>query len=345
VGLVPHPMTHRLYDHHDEHQLRGAVLEAGLVSRAATELAPGGAVVVADYGCAQGRVSVGVLVRTAIDEIRASHPELPIFVYHNDLLSNDWSTLFDHLRSDDSYLRTDGGPITPLVSATSFYEPVTPPGTVDLGLSFAAAQWLAEPGPTGGGPALYFDQLAGEARAEMAAQADGDWRRFLGLRHDELVPGGRLVVNLMGLAEGEPAAGHDLWQIVSDVCLAMAADGLIDGTRVDAFVIPVYERTADEVRRPFDDASLGLELLELELQPVPSPALERFRADGDVDALAQGMTGFFRAWSEPSLRNALGLSDDTANELYDRTGRRIAEQAAEFDFGLHAITVLAGKPA
>lgn len=45
----------------------------------------------------------------------------------------------------------------------------------------------------------------------MADRAHADWTEFLRRRADELAPGGRLVVNLMGILDGGTAAGHDVW--------------------------------------------------------------------------------------------------------------------------------------
>jgi hypothetical protein len=344
---MPHPMTHGLYEQHSDLQMRGAAAEVDLIRRAAADVTTESSIAIADYGCAQGRVSTELLVRSVVAEIRSSDPRVPIFVYHNDLLSNDWSAMLGRLRASDSYLHTPGGSITPLVSATSFFEPVTPTGVVQLGLSFAAAQWLAEPGPHDAGAALYFDQLEGAARDEMAAQAAADWRRFLERRRDELAIGGRLLVNVMGTVEGEPAAGHDLWNIVRDVCGQFVADGTIDRARRDRYVIPVYERSVEEIRRPFDEAAdrLGLDLEELEVRAVENPAAERFRSDGDAAAYAAGIAAFFRAWSEPSLRAALGLDDRLADQLYAEVEARISADADDFTFGLHTITALAVKAA
>jgi hypothetical protein len=72
---------------HSDFQLRGAEGEAELIARAALEVRPGDAVVIADYGCAQGRVSADVLVRIAVDTIRSTDSDVPIFVHHDDLLS------------------------------------------------------------------------------------------------------------------------------------------------------------------------------------------------------------------------------------------------------------------
>jgi len=323
--------------------MRGAISEAELVESIAAELVPDrdrGGLVIADYGCAQGRVT-NMLIRGAVQRIRAGHPELPLTVCHNDLLSNDWATFLSHLRADDSYLSIPGGPITPLVSAISFYEAVTPRNLVHLGISFAAAQWLASPGPTDGGTALYFDQLEGAAREEMAGQAHADWTRFLRLRADELAPGGRLVINLMGIADGGTPAGHEVWDRVRAICVEMADEGLLDRERLEAYVIPIYERTVEEVRRPFGEEIGGrLELREEHIAPVENPSAAAYREDGDAAAFARDFTAFFRAFSEPSLRAGLAASDASIEELYRRLRSRLEDEADTFVFEVNALTAV-----
>jgi SAM dependent carboxyl methyltransferase len=344
---MPEPMqSGGVYDHHSDYQLHGAISQVDLIESIAAELVVDddrGGLAIADYGCAQGRVT-NLLIRRAVERIRTDYPDLPLSVFHNDLLGNDWVTFLGHLRAPDSYLSVAGGPITPLVSAISFYEPVTPRHIVDLGLSFAAAQWLAAPGPTDCGSAVYFDQLEGAARTAMADQAHADWTRFLRLRADELACGGRLVINLMAIPDGGKAAGHDAWGHVRAVCVDMAAEGLIDPKRLEQYVIPVYERTADEVRRPFSEA-LGeqLELLQQQIEPVENPYLTAYRNDGDRVAFARDFTSFFRAFSEPSLKEGLAASESTLGELYQRLESRIGAEADTFDFQVNALTVVARR--
>jgi SAM dependent carboxyl methyltransferase len=332
-----------VYDDHSDYQLRGAISQVEIVESVAAELVPDqerGGLVIADYGCAQGRVT-NMLIHRAVERIRASHPDAPLSVYHNDLLTNDWATFVGHLRTEDSYLSIAGGPITPLISAISFYEPVAPRHIVDLGISFAAAQWLAAPGPTNGGSALYFDQLEGLARAEMAAQAHADWTSFLSLRADELAPGGRLIVNLMGIPDGGSAAGHELWGHVRAICVELAAEGLLEPKRLDQYVIPIYERTVEEVRRPFDE-EIGdrLELRGAQVAPVENPAAAAYRQNGDAAAFACDFTAFFRAFSEPSLAAGLAASDEAIEELYRRVQSRLEGEANTFVFEVNALTAV-----
>ena len=104
--------------------------------------------------------------------------------------------------------------------------------------------------------------------------------------------------------------------------------------------MPVYERSADEARRPFGEAiGARLRLDQLTLVPVPSPFTERYRADGDAGALAAGFAGFFRAFSEPSLRDGLGLDDGAVEALYRRLAARVEAVAAGFVCDVHALTL------
>jgi SAM dependent carboxyl methyltransferase len=337
-----------VYDHHSDYQLRGAISEIGLVESIASTLAPGkerGALVIADYGCAQGRVT-NLLIKRAVERIRAGYPEIPLSVLHNDLLSNDWTTFLGHLRARDSYLSIPGGPITPLVSAISFYEPVAPTHIVDFGLSFAAAQWLASPGPASGGTAVYFDQLEGAAREQMAEQAHVDWTMFLRRRTEELAPAGRLVVNLMGIPDGGTAAGHDVWGLVRAICVELAGKGVLDSDRLDEYVIPIYERTVEELRRPFSEG-IGerLTLQEVQIAPVENPAAAAYLENGDAAAFARDFTAFFRAFSEPSLTTGLAASSEAIEELYKRLQSRIEDAADAFAFEVNALTVVTARRA
>lgn len=333
------------YAQHDEYQMRGAASHAELVVDAARRIAHEMHVdrlVFADYGCAQGRVS-DALIRRALETLRdEGQVDVPVFVYHNDVLVNDWAALFERLRGDGSYLDVKGGPITPLASATSFYEHVTPPGHVHLGVSFAAAQWLARPGPAGTGTALYFDQLEGTAADDMAEQAHRDWCTFLERRAVELAPGGRMVLDMMG-RDATGAAGHQAWKLVRELAEQLVDEGRLSSDALDGYVFPVYERTLDEVRRPFDQRATPLWLEHAALTDVNNPASDRYADDGDAAAFAQAFVGFFRAFSEPSLKVAIDPDGQALAELYSRMEARLREQADTFEFVVHPITLVISR--
>ena len=83
----------------------------------------------------------------------------------------------------------------------SFYRQILPAGSVTLGWSAWAVQWLSRT------PCAIPDQVQvaysrdPAAKAAFARQAEEDWRTFLTHRASELCPGGRLVVLTMALTE------------------------------------------------------------------------------------------------------------------------------------------------
>lgn len=335
------------YDQHSGGQRQDAASLVQLVVDAAARIEPDparGTVVIADYGSAQGRASVP-LVKSAIEQIRAHLGDVPIAVVHNDVLANDWTGLFANLRDGDSYLGVGGGPITPMTSACSFYEPVTPPGFVDLGMSFAALQWLADPGPGGTGDALYFDQLTGAAAGQMADQAHRDWTHLLSRRADELAPGARMVLDMMGRHDDGEATGHLAWTHVASIARELVEEGRLDPARLDSYVFPVYERTLDEVRRPFD-GTIGdrLVLEHLALDDSVNPVWAAYQESRDLDAFAAGFVGFFRAFSEPSLVAALDPDGSALDELYRRLADAVRTSPDDFAFTIHVLSaVIAAK--
>jgi hypothetical protein len=106
-------------------------------------------------------------------------------------------------------------------------------------------------------------------------------------------------------------------------------------------VIPIYERTAEEVRRPFrGEIGERLELRDERIEAVENPSAAAFRRDGDAAKFARDFTGFFRAFGEPSLRAGLGASDAGIEELYRRLQRRFQEAAETFSFDVSALTAV-----
>lgn len=332
-----------VYDRHSDYQMAGGKSHLELVSSAAQRLAQdlsGESFFIADYGSAQGRTS-DPLIAEATRQVRDERPDIPIFVCHNDVVTNDWKTLFDRLAQPDSYPAKTSGPIIPMTSATSFYQPVTPPGVINLGLSFAAIQWLRHHELPGSGDALYFDQLDSEMLESLSQRARSDWARFLRLRGEELAPGGMMILDMMGVDSEGAAAGSKAWAHLSSIAAGMAREGRISSELLDGYVFPVYERSMEELLEPFEDGDIHpLHVEHAELVPVPNPLAHRYDEDNDAGRFARDSVDFVRAFSEPSLRSGLALSDETADELFSELRDRIEAEPDRFAFNVHVLTAV-----
>ncbi len=115
--------------------------------------------------------------------------ERAIFVFHTDLPGNDFTALFQTLATDPaSYLRNDSATFAAAVGR-SYFEQILPAGSVTLGWSAWAVQWLSRV------PCAIPDQVQiayshdAAARSAFAQQAADDWRTFLAMRSRELRSG------------------------------------------------------------------------------------------------------------------------------------------------------------
>ena len=115
---------------------------------------PAQAIVIADYGAAQGRNSLDPM-RQAIGVIRRHIPDaVPISVVHTDIPADDFSALFTLVEnSPDSYLR-DAANVFPFAAGRTFYKQIFPAASVSLGWSAIAVHWLSAAPATIDGPYL-----------------------------------------------------------------------------------------------------------------------------------------------------------------------------------------------
>jgi len=341
------------YDAHSEYQRSVAETGAALIDRcvAATTLPIGGATfVVADYGCSTGSNSIKMVSR-AISAVRTREPGIAAAVLHNDVPTNDFNQLFANLvATPDCYLHLDP-PVVPMASAGSFFQVAAPVGSVRLGMSFSAAHWLsAQPDVMVPG-GFYFADAMGEAQDVLHRQAADDWATFLRARSDELAPGGRLLVQMVGTNDAGQVTARRLLHAMAEVGEAMASEGLIGLDAVDRYILPVYARTAVEAEQPMhDDPSLAAAFTveEISVDPVPNPYLEAWKQDGDNYAYARSYAAFVRGFTESSLRlhlfDAVGdPGSRVVEEYFGRLEARFAAAPMEDRFEDWTLTVVLAR--
>jgi hypothetical protein len=280
-------------------------------------------------------------MRIAIQNLRARlGPSRPIVVFHIDQPSNDFNSLFEVLSSDPARYVLDEPNVFPCGIGRSFYEQVLPPGSVHLGWSSYAAQWLrcipsAIPGH------FWSPCSKGAARAAFERQAAQDWEAFLSLRAREMRPGARLVVVLPALAEDGSSGFAAFMDDANAVLREMVDEGTITAQERARMVLRSHPRQKSELLAPFakEGRFQNLMVEDCEVSTLPDLAWAEYQQDGDKEALARKKALFFRATFMPSLASALtGVRaadgealHSFADRLQDGLTRRLACHPARSD--------------
>ena len=342
VPALTHGVTegNGAYNRHSALQAGAATLASPLLEKAvqSMELDPEEQpIVIADYGSSQGKNSL-IPVRSAIRSLRRRiGARRAISVFHVDLPANDFSTLFAVLNADPDRYVLDEPNVFPAAIGRSFYGSVLPPGSVHLGWSSYAVQWLSHV-PTLIPGHFFPAHSTGKARSEFERQAAEDWEAFLSLRSRELRPGGRLVVVVPGLADDGSTGFNHLVDEANAVLKEMVDDSLITADERLRMTLGVYPRRKRDLLAPFSKTGkfeqLTAEVCEMSQHPDAS-WLECER-DGDKATLITKHVLFARSILLPSLASALAQvrAGDTeaigvfGDQLEERLKRRLANRPA-----------------
>ncbi|MFL5871634.1 MAG: hypothetical protein ACJ75R_11160, partial [Solirubrobacterales bacterium] len=209
--------------------------------------------------------------------------------------------------------------------------PCLPPGSVHVAVTGTAMHWIAEAAglaSTGSVFPGYPDHVDEAERRAWRAAAARQWERLLEMRAIELEPGGRFIAALPASPSPDPDRTGlyveligDMNRLLADWCRA----GRIGADTVSAVVVPVWMRTPDEIRAPFEAAGGSIDGLELQ-------SAELFRLDNpywhdDPAVFARDYVQSVTAWGRPLLLRAFaregedraaGLLADFLRELEER---------------------------
>jgi hypothetical protein len=172
----------------------------------------------------------------------------------------------------------------------------------------------------------YPDHTDAAERRAWSLAAARQWRRLLELRAMELTPGGSFIAALPASRDaGFERSGlyveliADMNGILADWCRA----GRIGAGTVAAIVVPVWMRTLDEIRAPFEQGRgriAGLELASAKLFRLDNPYWH-----DDPAVFARSYVRSISAWGGPLLLRAF------AREGEDRAPRLLAAFLGELE--------------
>lgn len=289
-------------------------------------------VTIADYGASQGHNSL-VPLATAIRTLRRrTAPDRPIAVIHTDLPENDFTALFQALAADPaSYMRADAA-VFPSAVGRSFYQQILPGGSVTLGWSSWAVQWLSRaPMPVPDHVQVAYSQDSA-VRAAFARQAGQDWRNFLHHRGQELRAGGRLVVLTMATTEAGAFGYAPLLSAMYDSLCDMVDSAFLRADELRRMTIPTYARSRTEFLAPFDAQGRfgNLRVEQVEMFQGEDRIWQDFAQHGDAQAFGARWAAFSRASVFPTMAAALdgGAADPRAAGFIDRLETMMATRLA-----------------
>ncbi len=207
--------------------------------------------------------------------------------------------------------------------------PCLPPGSVHVAVTGTAMHWIADSGglaSTGSVFPGYPDHVDEAERRAWRVAAARQWEQLLEMRAMELAPGGRFIAALPASPAPCPEREGlyaELIRTMNRILAEWRSAGRIGAATAAAVVVPVWMRTLDEIRAPFEAGGGRVAGLELE-------SAELFRLDNpywhdDPGVFARRYVRSVSAWGRPLLLRAF------AREGYDRAHGLLAAFLEELE--------------
>ena len=209
--------------------------------------------------------------------------------------------------------------------------PSLPPGTVHISVTGTCMHWIADAAGLASSGSIFpahRDHVDEDERRAWRVAAARQWERLLEMRAAELAPGGRFIAAVPASPTPCPERTGLYDEIIGDMN-RMLADWLrarrIGSATVEAAVVPVWSRTLEEFRAPFQADGrrvAGLELESAELFHLDNPYWHDdpavFARDYVRSVAAWGRPLLLRAFAHEGQTRAAGLLDDFLAELEER---------------------------
>nr|UMB49613.1 salicylic acid methyltransferase [Nelumbo sp. SAMT] len=275
---------------------------------------------IADLGCASGPNTLSVvsdlinLIRTKYGETGCPSPEFKVFL--NDLPGNDFNTIFrslpdlyKKLRQDDP--GKDSGPCFIFGVPGSFYGRLFPSQSLHFVHSSYSLHYLSRvpEGVEGNKRNIYMAKTSPPSVFKAyLEQFERDFSVFLKSRSEEMVPGGRMILTLLGRRSQDPSSKECcyMWELLAQALNSMVYEGLIEEEKVDTFNLPLYTPSPSEIKTVIGrEGSFNidrLETFEVHWNPEDKPG------NNEVDKLrgANIVARYMRAAAEPLLVDHFG---------------------------------------
>jgi hypothetical protein len=295
--------------------------------------------IIADFGSSQGLNSI-YAIKAIINYLQKTNKYIKEpFIVHNDLPTNDWKSLFQLLIEDNSYKG--------VASGRSFYEQCLPNNSLQIGYSSTALHWLSEK-PCNVSNHCYIGLSEDfKEREAIKHQAYLDYCQFLQHRSHELVPGGVLILTIMGTNEQGETGFEGLKQILYECAqlLPLTSEELSD------FTLPFYCRSYEECIDEKVFIQYSFELIKSKLASTSSPVFKQLKEEQiSLDEFARSISLYVQGWSESILLQALMNNGRTKenistilNQFWALYEGKVKDQPDVANFCLHHIYLILKK--
>ncbi|XP_006662915.2 anthranilate O-methyltransferase 1-like isoform X1 [Oryza brachyantha] len=287
--------------------------------------------VIADLGCSSGKNTL-LFISEVLNTIcespsRTLNEESPMEVqfFLNDLPGNDFNHVFQSLEQLEQECACRGGLQPPPYYVAglpgSFYTRLFPCNSVHLFHSSISVMWLSQvPEHLGclneGNVHIGASTHPAVARLYQD-QFEKDFSRFLQMRCREIVPGGRMVLTVVGRKREEvfDAGGTTkIYELLSQGLRTLVSEGRVEKEKLDSFNIPMYWPSTEELKQLVQQNGLlhitDIHLFEMDGSPTDESPESADGAPKGIAALAAGerMSATLRAGTEPLIVSHFGES-------------------------------------
>ncbi|KAJ6288403.1 hypothetical protein OIU76_024398 [Salix suchowensis] len=295
---------------------------------------------IADLGCSSGPntlYAVSELVK-AVDEVRRKlgHQSPEYQVLLNDLPGNDFNAIFKSLAGFHEDMRKqmgDGsGPCFFAGVPGSFYGRLFRRKSLNFVYSSCGVMWLSQV-PEGLEDNKGSICMVGKSPPSVVKayyrQFQMDFSLFLKCRSEELVAGGRMVLNIYSRKSEDPSSKECsyIWDLLSVALNEMVVEGIIEEEKSDSFNIPVYTPSPLEVESIVEkEGSFTIDLLDVSQFNWNAYDDEVHQSEAFKDG-GNNVAKILRAAAEPMLVSHFGES--IIDEVFSRLGEIVNRKSEE----------------
>lgn len=281
--------------------------------------------------------------------------DLPVWALFDDLPTNDFNQMFMNLFPAGKSVIMANDVFTAAIGGSAFGR-LVPPASLHVATTFNAIGFF-ETRPAAPLPGFILPmlpnpraprngvQVSEDELIPFQKQAYQDLCHFYRARAAELIPGGKLLVQIFGRNDTH-STGHGICDVLSDALLDFVEAEMLPRSFYEEFLFPASYRNTAELIAPIEnetDLTAAFRVDQLDARDVPVPFNDAFAENGDRAAWAKSYTGFLRAFTEPVLAAALPDNlpqENTVEKIYQRIDRLLQDHPDRYEFHFISIATL-----